>query len=127
MSASPPNPYADDFTVMVGRLNKLSVERHFDAYVDIDWDDPEFALDPTDPRFELSAIDPLRHTDWYASLSPADRASLGCYRWAACMKTGWQFENLLQRGLLRHAFALPNGGRSSATSTTRSSRSRSTP
>jgi hypothetical protein len=25
------------------------------------------------------------------------------------MKTGWHFENLLQRGLLRHAFALPNG------------------
>ena len=32
---------ADEFTVMVGRLNKLSVERHFDAYADIDWDDPD--------------------------------------------------------------------------------------
>ena len=94
---------------MVGRLNKLSVERHFDAYADIDWDDPEFTLDPTDSRFELAAIDPLGRTDWYSSLSPADRAGLGCYRWAACMKTGWHFENLLQRGLLRHAFALPNG------------------
>lgn len=100
---------ADDFSVMVGRLNKLSVERHFDAYADIDWDDPALALDPADPRFELSAIDPLGHTDWYASLSPADRAGVGCYRWAACMKTGWHFENLLQRGLLRHAFQLPNG------------------
>jgi hypothetical protein len=99
----------DDFSVMVGRLNKLSVERHFDAYADIDWDDPGFALDPGDTRFELSAIDPLRHTDWYAA-QPADvRARLGCYRWAACMKTGWHFENLLQRGLLRHAFELPNG------------------
>ena len=100
---------ADDFTVMVGRLNKLSVERHFDAYADIDWDDPEFALDPADPRFELPGIDPLRHTDWYASLPPAERAGVGCYRWAACMKTGWHFENLLQRGLLRQALELPNG------------------
>jgi hypothetical protein len=100
---------ADDFTVMVGRLNKLSVERHFDAYADIDWDDPDLALDPADPRFELPAIDPLRHTDWYVSLPPAERARVGCYRWAACMKTGWHFENLLQRGLLRHAFELPNG------------------
>jgi hypothetical protein len=99
----------DDFTVMVGRLNKLSVERHFDAYADIEWDAPDFALDPTDPRFELPGIDPLRHTDWYAGLSPDDRATIGCYRWAACMKTGWHFENLLQRGLLRHAFELGNG------------------
>src|SRR5256714_4566494 len=94
---------------MVGRLNKLSVERHFDAYADIDWDAPDLALDPTDSRFELPAIDPLRHTDWYAAQAPADRACLGCYRWAACMKTGWHFENLLQRGLLRHAFELRNG------------------
>jgi hypothetical protein len=99
----------DDFTVMVGRLNRLSVERHFDAYADIDWDDAALALDPADPRFELPAVDPLRHTDWYAAQPPADRARLGCYRWAACMKTGWHFENLLQRGLLRHAFELRNG------------------
>jgi hypothetical protein len=99
----------DEFTVMVGRLNRLSVERHFDAYADIDWDDPALALDPADARFELPAIDPLRHTDWYAAQAPADRAVLGCYRWAACMKTGWHFENLLQRGLLRHAFELRNG------------------
>jgi hypothetical protein len=99
----------DEFTVMVARLNKLSVERHFDAYADIDWDDPELALDPADPRFELPAVDPLRHTDWYAATSPTERAEIGCYRWAACMKTGWHFENLLQRGLLRYAFQLRNG------------------
>jgi len=102
-------PQTDDFAVMVGRLNKLSVERHFDAYADIDWDDPAFAIDPADPRFELTGIDPLRYTDWYAALTPEQRAAVGCHRWAACMKTGWHFENLLQRGLLRHAFALPNG------------------
>ena len=102
-------PQTDEFAVMVGRLNKLSVERHFDAYADIDWDDPAFAIDPADPRFELTGIDPLRYTDWYAALTPEQRAAVGCHRWAACMKTGWHFENLLQRGLLRHAFALPNG------------------
>ena len=102
-------PTADEFTVMVGRLNKLSVERHFDAYADIDWDDPVNALDIADPRLELPAIDPLRHTDWYAAQPPDVRAAIGCHRWAACMKTGWHFENLLQRGLLRHTFALPNG------------------
>ena len=102
-------PIADEFTVMIGRLNKLSVERHFDAYADIDWDDPANALEVTDSRLELSAMDPLRHTDWYAAQPPPVRAAVGCHRWAACMKTGWHFENLLQRGLLRHAFELPNG------------------
>jgi len=100
---------SDEFTVMVGRLNRLSGERHCDAYADIGWDDPALALDPVDPRFELPAVDPLRTTDWYRRQGPAERARLGCYRWAACMKTGWHFENLLQRGLLRHAFELGNG------------------
>jgi para-aminobenzoate N-oxygenase AurF len=109
VSGGPGVSPGDDFAVMVGRLNKLSVERHYDAYADIDWDDPAFAIDPADPRFELPGIDPLRHTDWYAALPPAERAAVGCHRWAACMKTGWHFENLLQRGLLRHAFSLPNG------------------
>ena len=98
-----------DFAVTIGRLNKLSVERHFDAYADIDWDGERLTFDPADPRFELAAIDPLRHTGWYAAQPPEVRSSVACYRWAACMKTGWHFENLLQRGLLRHAFELPNG------------------
>jgi hypothetical protein len=101
--------HTDEFTVMVGRLSKLSVERHFDAYADIDWDDPAYAIDTTDPRLELPGVDPLRHTDWYAAQPPDVRAAVGCHRWAAGMKTGWHFENLLQQGLLRHAFSLPNG------------------
>ena len=99
----------EEFAVTIGRLSKLSVERHFDAYADIDWDDPALALDPADPRFDLPAIDPLRHTDWYAARAPEVRAGVACYRWAACMKTGWHFENLLQRGLLCRAFELRNG------------------
>ncbi|HVW32321.1 MAG TPA: diiron oxygenase [Acidimicrobiia bacterium] len=98
-----------DFEVMVGRLSRLSVERHFDAYADIAWDDPALAVDPADPRLELPDVDPLRHTGWYAAQPAERRAAIGCYRWAACMKTGWHFENLLQRGLLRHAFELRNG------------------
>ncbi|HLJ08837.1 MAG TPA: diiron oxygenase [Acidimicrobiia bacterium] len=100
---------AEEFAVTVGRLSRLSAERHFDAYADIDWDDPALALDPADPRFDLPAIDPLRHNDWYAAQPPEVRAGVACYRWAACMKTGWHFENLLQRGLLRRAFELGDG------------------
>ena len=40
-------------------LSEASVEQHFDAFVDIDWDDPDFAIDPTDERWILPDIDVL--------------------------------------------------------------------
>ena len=59
----------DAFRTMVGRLSRLSVDKHFDAYVDIDWDDPDTQVDPTDPRWAALAVDPLRATDWYQGLT----------------------------------------------------------
>jgi hypothetical protein len=97
------------FTKMLGRLNKLSVEKHFDAYADIAWDDPTLALQARDPRIHLPASDPIAATDWYQALSPEDRSVVAMYRFAACMRIGWHFENILQRGLLTHAFRSPNG------------------
>jgi hypothetical protein len=97
------------FESMVARLSKLSVDKHFEAYVDIDWDDPALAVDPTDARWSLWDVDPLGHTDWYRSLPADHQARVGLYRLAACMKVGWQFENWLQGGLLEVALALPNG------------------
>ena len=49
---------------LLGRLNRQSVSRHFDAYADIDWDSPDMALDPEDARWELPADDPLGGTAW---------------------------------------------------------------
>jgi P-aminobenzoate N-oxygenase AurF len=97
------------FQKMIGRLSKLSVDRHFDAYVDVAWDDPEMQVDPADPRWKPMVSDPVAKTEWYASLSPEDRSRYCLYRVAAAMKIGWHFENLLQRGLLTWAFDLPNG------------------
>lgn len=97
-----------NFRATLERLNRLSVDRHTHAY-EIDWDDPELALDVADPRLEVPAFDPLAATDWYRSLPPEERHRLAIYRFAACMKIGWQFENLLQRGLLGYVGTLPNG------------------
>ena len=36
----------DAYTKLVGRLSHQSVVKHFDAYADIAWDSPEFAIDP---------------------------------------------------------------------------------
>jgi hypothetical protein len=94
---------------LLGRLSRQSVSRHFDAYADIDWDSPDMALDPEDPRWELAADDPLGGTAWYRDLPAAKRARLGCELVASKMKIGLVFESVLKRGLLEFASTLPNG------------------
>jgi len=105
MPANRPDPYRE----LVQRLSSQSVERHFDAYADVDWEAPELAIDPCDPRWELVDVDPLARSDWYRAQAPSVRARLGLHRVAVTMRTGWEFENLLQRGLLARVFWLPNG------------------
>ncbi|MGH9111457.1 MAG: AurF N-oxygenase family protein [Acidimicrobiales bacterium] len=98
----------DAFYTMAARLSRLSVDKHFDAYGDVDWDAPDMRVDATDARW-TSMLDSVVDTDWYRGLTPEARARYGLYRWAAAMKTGWHFENFLQRGLLAWVMRLPNG------------------
>lgn len=93
---------------LVRRLSRQSVEKHFNPFVDIAWDDPANAIDPTDPRW-IGGVEAFGDTDWYRSLDEGTRARMGLYRIAAAMKTGLEFENVLKRGLLEYAFKLPNG------------------
>jgi hypothetical protein len=94
---------------LLGRLNRQSVAKHFEAYTDIEWDSDELQLDPEDPRWELPADEPLGGSDWYRSLPAATRARLGCESTASKMKAGLEFESVLKRGLLEFASTLPNG------------------
>ncbi|GAB3671121.1 diiron oxygenase [Actinocorallia lasiicapitis] len=94
---------------VIDRLNKASVDKHWEAYADIPWDDPEFAMDPNDPRWILPEIDRLGSTAWYQAQPPQIQAQIGLWRVATAMKIGLQFENLLKRGLLNYAYRLPNG------------------
>jgi P-aminobenzoate N-oxygenase AurF len=95
---------------VIDRLNKASVEKHWEAYADIPWDDPDFQVDPDDPRWVMSPeLDPLARTDWYRSQPVEVQARIGLWRVATAMKVGLQFENLLKRGLLNYAYWLPNG------------------
>ena len=98
----------DVFTSMVARLSRQSVDKHFDAFADVDWESPEMAISPDDPRFVLWTSDPLAATDWYRSQPPQIRSRVALHRVAAAMRIGWEFENVLQRGLLEYAFWLPN-------------------
>jgi P-aminobenzoate N-oxygenase AurF len=99
----------DRFTELLRRLSHQSVVKHFDAYADVDWDHPDHAIDPRDPRWELDSGSGLAGTDWYRSLPAETRARIGLHGITSNMKAGLQFENVLKRGLLEYAFGLPDG------------------
>ena len=98
----------DAYESLISRLSHQSVVKHFDAYADVPWDDPDYRIDPEDPRWELSADDPLGATDWYKAQPQGVRARIGLHGIVMAMKTGLQFESVLKRGLLEYAFTLPN-------------------
>lgn len=94
---------------LVERLSKASVEKHWEPYIDIEWDDPEMKIDLSDPRWEIAAVDTLAKHPWYRAQPQEVRSGIGLYRFANAAKVGVQFENLLNRGLYTYAFKLPNG------------------
>lgn len=114
MTATLASPDATDrptrkLPALLPRLNRQSVEKRSDAYLDIDWDDPELQIGPDDPRCGLFEFDPLAATEWYRAQPIEVQRHVGLHRICSAFKVGMQFENLLQRGLLSYAFRLPNG------------------
>lgn len=89
-------------------LSTASVHKHFDAFVDIDWDDPDYAVIADDPRWVLPSFDPLGATTWYRSLPLQRQIEIGMYMQANTMKVGLQFEQILISGLMHYALSLPN-------------------
>jgi len=92
---------------LLARLSHQSVVKHYDAYADVPWDDPAYAIHPDDPRFELSDKDPLGATAWYQQQPQPVRARIGLHMIATFARIGWQFESVLKRGLLEFALRLP--------------------
>jgi hypothetical protein len=98
----------ESYPVLLGRLSRQSVTKHFDAYADVDWDAPEHAIDQTDPRWEVPADRPLGATAWYRALAQPVRARLGLHLIATQVKLGMEFERTLKQGLLEFASTLPH-------------------
>jgi hypothetical protein len=97
----------ETYRELVARLSRQSVAKHFDAYADIRWDEPEFRIDPEDARWELSPNGTLGGTAWYRAQPPGARARIGLHIVATFMRIGVQFESVLKRGLLDFATTLP--------------------
>jgi hypothetical protein len=96
------------YATTLDRLSKASVEKHWEPYVDIPWDDPDFAIDADDPRWKLPPVDRLGSHPWYQEQPEGVQTRIGLWRVATAMKVGMQFENLLKRGLLSYAYRLEN-------------------
>jgi para-aminobenzoate N-oxygenase AurF len=97
------------YDVLVVRLNRASVHKHFDAYEDVSWEDRANAISADDPRFILETDHPLGATDWYRSLPRAIQSRLGLHLAVCQFKIGIQFERVLQKGLLELADRIEEG------------------
>lgn len=97
-----------EYAATLAHLSDSSVRRHFDPYTDIEWDAPEYAITPDDPRWVLND-DPLGRTDWYRSQPLDKQIAIGMWRQANIAKVTLQFESMLIRGLIQYASRVPNG------------------
>ncbi|MEV6067518.1 diiron oxygenase [Nocardia sp. NPDC052001] len=99
-----------DYRAALATLSEGSVHRKFDPYLDIDWDAPDFQLDPNDPRWVLAPeYDPLGATQWYRDLPLERQIEIGRWRIANVIKVGAAFESVLIRGMMQYIMKLPNG------------------
>ena len=99
----------DPYDRLVTRLGEASVKKHFDAYEDVAWDQPDHRIAHDDPRFELGDDEPLGATKWYCAQPAEVRARIGLHLAASRLRVGIDFENVLSRGLLEMAATLPCG------------------
>ncbi|MDF3282505.1 diiron oxygenase [Gordonia sp. N1V] len=100
----------NDYNQVLEDLSAASVHRNFDPYLDIDWDAPEMAVVPDDPRWILSYdVDPIGRHPWYQALPQDKQIAIGMWRQANVAKVGLQFESILIRGLMQYSSALDNG------------------
>ncbi len=95
------------FSQTVSRLSQASVRRRSNSHAEVLAD--QGALDPTHPGLRLPEGDPLAQSMWYQSLPPEQQSRIGFLRLAVSLKTAWQFENILQQGLLHRALYLSEG------------------
>ena len=104
-------PALDDeaFSALIARLNRQSVDKHFDAYVDVPWDEPGYEIDPDDPRWIGAVGEAFAGAPWFEALSETQKSRLGLQMVVDRKRKGMLFENILSRGLLDYAFHLPSG------------------
>ncbi|MFI5782141.1 diiron oxygenase [Nocardia sp. NPDC051570] len=101
---------AQEYAQKLMLLSEGSVNKHFDPFEDIDWDDPDFAADAGEERWVLPVSgDTLGRHPWYQAQPLERKIAIGKYRQANVAKVGLQFESILISGMVTHIFGVPNG------------------
>lgn len=101
---------AQEYAATLLLLSEGSVNKHFDPFDDIDWDNPDFDPNAGAHRWILpKSADPLGRHPWYLAQSDERKIAIGKYRQANVAKVGLQFESILISGMVTHNFGLPNG------------------
>jgi hypothetical protein len=98
-----------EYCAALERLSEASVRRHFDPFVDIDWDAPEFSVQKSDPRWVLPTSDRLGGHPWYQAQPLEKQIEIGLWHQANTAKVSLQLESILIRGLMHYTFWVPNG------------------
>lgn len=105
-----PAAETEEYNETLRLLSEGSVHKHFDPYVDIDWESSKFEVTEGDRRWILpEKTDPIGGHDWYKALPEDKKIAIGMWRQANVAKVGLQFENILIRGMMQYVFSLPNG------------------
>ena len=82
--------FDDEYLAKLATLSAGSVRVRFDPFLSIDWDSPEFALDPNDSRWVLNPrIDPLGASPWYRALPLQRQIDIGRWRQANASRSAW--------------------------------------
>lgn len=97
------------YAATLGTLSQASVDRHFEPFSDIPWDDPEMAVSADDERWILPKVDILGSHPWYRALPKERQIRIGRHRLTAVTKTGSQFEQLLLLGGTQFLMKVGNG------------------
>ena len=118
----------DAFVRLVQRLSRQSVDKHYDAYADIPWDDPDVRHRPRRSPLRAGSATTRSVAPSGTGRSRRDvRARIGLYRYVERHEDRAAVREHPQAGPARaHASACPTAIRRSATPTTRSSRRRTT-
>ncbi|MGW6424788.1 AurF N-oxygenase family protein [Nocardia sp. NPDC055053] len=109
LSTAAKRPGEPGYHEILRNLSEGSVTKHFDPYVDIDWESPEFAVHSDDPRWIMPDEDPLGRHPWYRAQPVEKQIAMGMWRQAGIAKVGLDFEQLLIRGLMQYLVSVPNG------------------
>ena len=97
-----------EYDEVLRTLSEGSVNKSFDAFRDIAWDDPAYAVVPDDERWILPESFPIGRHEWYRSLPTARQIEIGMAYQAQLAKVGLQFESVLIRGVMEYVFTLDN-------------------